>query len=162
MKTSTVIWAAGVKAHQLYQEILDLKVAQNGRAIVTPHLRAEGQRNVYIAGDGADTPYSGMAQTALYDGGFIAQTIIAELEQQPTPVYQPSAPWNAVPIGPDWAAVMIGNWEITGWFGWLIRRYLDFKVFASILPLNKAITVFQTGHVLMESCPICGELETTP
>lgn len=160
VKTSTVIWAAGVKAHQLYQEILDLKLAHSGRVAVTDTLKAKGHQNVYVAGDGAETPFTGMAQTALYDGSYIAQVISAELDRVPAPTYQPPVPINAVPIGPNWAAVTIGNWHITGWLGWLIRRYLDFKVFASILPLSKALQAFQAGRTLVESCPICGELET--
>lgn len=161
MKTSTIIWAGGVKAHRLYQQTLGLETTPSGRVIVTPHLRAKGHTNVFIAGDGADTPFTGSAQTAFYDGSFVAKTIIAEFQQQSASPYTPPQPSSAVPIGPGWAAVVIGDFTVTGWLGWMIRRLIDFKVFWSVLPLGKALTVFQAGKSIVESCPICEELETT-
>lgn len=157
MKTSTIIWAAGVRAHQLYSEIKGLKMGRGGRVQVTPHLRANGWRDVYIAGDGADTPYSGMASTAFYDGALVARTILAELRGTASPSYQPREPWSAVPVGPGWAAVALGKLEVTGIVGWWIRRLIDLWVFSSILPLHKAMAIFRTGRGLVESCPVCSQ-----
>lgn len=157
MKTSTIIWAAGVKAHSLYQETSGLQTGRGGRVLVTPHLRAQGQRDVYIAGDGADTPFSGMASTAFYDGELIAQTILAEQRGTTSPPYQPHQPGSAVPIGPGWAAVAMGKLTVFGRVGWWIRRAVDWYVFASLLPLSQAFAAFQSGRQLVESCPVCSE-----
>ncbi len=160
MSTSTIIWAAGVRGHQLLAETVGLQLSPKGKVLVTPHLRARGQRNVYVLGDCAQTPQSGMAQTALYDGNFVANTITAELTGHVAPRYSPPQPWNAVPIGYGWAAVTRGNFIVYGWLGWLIRRWLDLHVFMSIVKPKSALELFLNGRTQVESCAICSQLAT--
>lgn len=155
MKTKTVIWAAGVKPNHLYSQIQGLSLDQKGKVAVDEFLQAKRQDNVFVVGDAAATKYAGMAQTAIHDGRFVADVIskkIAGLMSQP---YKPKKPFYAMPLGPGWAAVIIGPLVIYGKVGWWLRRLADLRFFLSILPPLKAFAAFRSGKTLCESCQIC-------
>ncbi len=155
MKTRTVIWTAGTTINRLYRKIRGLRLTRQGRVKVNELLEIPGWRNVFVLGDAAATPYSGLAQTADDDGRHIAAVIQARLTKQILPRYQPHAPKYAIPIGPGWAIAILGPLVIGGWLGWLLRRAADLRFFLSILPLRKALIVFRHGQQLCESCPTC-------
>lgn len=155
MKTETVIWTAGVKPHHLYSEIQGLEFDKKGRIIVDEFLQAKGWNDIFVMGDAAATPYTGMAQTAIHDGNFVANTILRKISGKPLEPYKHKAPFYAIPVGPGWAAVLIGKWRTYGRIGWLLRRLADFRFFLSILPFPKALLAFQSGKTLCESCAIC-------
>ena len=96
-----------------------------------------------------------MAQTALYDGAFIATDIDARLEKKFRPTYIAKTPVYSIPVGSNWAAAVWAGLKFYGRVGWWLRRLLDLKVFLSILPWKKAWLAFQSGKVLSESCPVC-------
>lgn len=156
MKTKTVIWTAGIKPHRLYSQIEGLIFDDKGRVIVDRFLQAQKWNNVFVIGDAASAPYAGMAQTAIRDGQFAAKVIERKLFsiRQIRP-YQPKPPFYAIPVGPSWAAVMVGNLRFYGRIGWWLRRLADFRFFLSILPWQKAILAFRNGKALCESCPTC-------
>ncbi len=156
MKTKTLIWCAGVSPNTLYKTIKDLTLDEKGRVIVDEHLLAQGVESVYIAGDGAATEYTGMAQTALIDGAYIANDIIHLLNGKlERPLYTPKTPSYLIPVGEGWAVGKVNGRTSIGYAGWLQRKWFDLKFFLSILPLSKALLAFQSDKVLWESCPIC-------
>ncbi len=155
IKTNTLIWAAGMKPNRLYAEIENLILDDKGRVIVDEFLRAKGFDNVFVIGDAAATPYAGMARTAIKDGGFAAQTILKIINKKEISPYAPKRPSYAVPVGPGWAAVLIGRTRVYGAIGWLLRRLADLRFFLSILPVRKAIIAFRSSKTLCESCSIC-------
>lgn len=155
LRTKTVIWTAGVKPNRLYAQIEGLALDQKGRVTVTERLEARGRADVFVAGDGAATPYSGMAQTALFDGEYIARAITARLQNKKVPAYQPKKPFYSIPAGPGWAATLIGDFAIYGRASWWLRRLADLRFFLSILPIRKALRAFWSESTLTESCPIC-------
>jgi len=157
MKTKTLIWAAGVRAHHLYKEIRGLTCDEKGRVIVDEFLRAANATDVYIIGDGASTPYAGMAQTALRDARIAAKNIIANLDGGKMFVYRPVAASQIMPVGEGWAAAFIGHWRFYGKIAWWLRRIVDLRYFFSILPPRKALLVFKGGTSLCESCEVCSE-----
>jgi len=155
MKTKTVIWTAGVKPNHLYSEIKGLLFDKKGRVIVDEFLQAKGFDNIFILGDAAATPYAGMAQTAIYDGSFIANIIMKKIYGQSLEPYNPSKPFYVIPVGVAWAAVIIGKLKFYGLIGWWLRRLADLRFFFSILSLRKAFLAYQSGKALCESCKIC-------
>jgi NADH dehydrogenase len=159
MKARTVIWTAGVRANALY-ETLGFPIDKRGKVAVDKHLRTRDDAKIFIAGDGAATPYSGWAQTAFYDGRYIADVIAATIKKRSFPVYAAEAPLNAIPAGPEWAGVLLGGFHIYGKLGWWLRRMEDLRVFASILPFGKALDVFRSGRSICETCSVCS-VETT-
>src|SRR5664279_3295728 len=59
----TVVWTAGVINHP-FLKANGFALNEHGKVVVDKQLQAEP--GIYVIGDNADTPYSGMAQTALY------------------------------------------------------------------------------------------------
>ena len=155
MKTKTVIWTAGAKPNHLYSKIKGLLLDKKNRVIVDAFLQAKGINNVFILGDAAATLYAGMAQTAIRNASFVAETIIKKSHGRPVEVYKTKKPFYAIPVGPGWAAAAIGNHQFYGRLGWWLRRLADFRFFLSVLPFKKALLAFQNGKTLCESCSIC-------
>jgi NADH dehydrogenase len=156
MRSNTLIWTAGSRTNHFYESISGITLHRNGRVLVDEYLRPEGFENVYIAGDSAHTPYAGLAQTALYDGSFIAKTIKADIKGNKMSKYVPEKVAYAVPVGDCWAAVSWGPLKFYGWFGYVLRELIDLRFFMSILPFHKAFRIFQNTP-LRESCHTCQE-----
>ena len=156
LKSNTLIWTAGSRTNHFYEFIKGLTLHRSGRVLVDDYLQADGFENVYIAGDSAFTKYAGLAQTALYDGTYIAKTILKKLSGEKIKKYVPSKVAYAVPAGKHWAAVSIGPIKIYGFFGWVIRELVDMRFFLTILPFYKAFRLFR-HHALCESCTTCEE-----
>ena len=157
MKTKTLIWCAGVSPNNLYKTVSDFSFDEKGRVVVDDHLQAKGFEDVYVVGDGASTKYSGMAQTALYDGAFVAEIIYAKSNGQVLKSYVPKSPSYLIPIGPKWAVGSVDAKNSIGFTGWLMRKWFDLRFFMSILPLQKALLAFRSDSVLWETCPICSK-----
>lgn len=159
MRTKTVVWTAGVAPHHMLKAIEGLTCDAKGRVIVDDRLQAQGTINVFVLGDSAATPQTGMAQTAVHDGTFVAETIVARMQRRQPAVYVPPHVIYSIPAGPGWAATVIGKKIYYGRIGWWLRRLADWRYFASILPFGKARAVFMNGQRLSESCAICSKYE---
>lgn len=157
IKTKTLIWTAGVKPNHLYAEIKGLEMDKRGRVIVDEFLRTKSYENVFVAGDAASTVYAGMAQTALHDGSFIACAIAKKVRGEGLRAYIPHKPAYAIPVGPGWAAVLLGPMRVFGFLAWVLRRFADLRFFFSVLPFRKAILAWRPDSRLCESCPVCME-----
>ncbi len=162
LKTKTLIWTAGVTTNRLITKIKSLILDRTGRVLVDLSMQAKGAHDLYVIGDAAASVYSGMAQTAIYDGAFVAECLRRKLHGRPPAAYRPRQPVSAIPIGPGWAAVVTKIGVIDGRLGWWLRRAADWRYFASILPLPKALLAFTDGFRLTETCPICSRDESKP
>ncbi len=151
MKTKTLIWTAGVKPNRLLATTKDLPLNEKGKIIVDDHLRLANFLEVQVIGDIAAVQYSGMAQTAIDHGKYVAQFI----NNPKTGTHKPKKPAYAVPVGPGWGAVLVGPFHFYGYLGWLIRRAADLRFFSSILPLNRALAAFSAHRTLCETCEVC-------
>jgi len=157
MPTKTVIWTSGVKPNHLYGTIAGIEMEKNGRVVVKETLEARGVPNVFILGDAADTKYSGMAQTALYDGAFVADAIARRISGKKIISYHPHKAAYSIPVGRGWALFMTGPLAFYGCIPYLIRQFIDLSFFFSILPCMAAIRAFKNGTRVSESCPTCLE-----
>jgi NADH dehydrogenase len=157
--SKTIIWTAGVKPSHIYATIAGLAFDKGGHILVDEHMRVGGFEGVFALGDSASTKFAGTAQTAIYDGRYIAHVIGHEIHGQGMPEHTPRNTPYVVPIGENWAIFTYKNITLTGWPFWILRQFIDFKFFLSILPFKKAFTVWRQGGVLCESCPTCLEAE---
>lgn len=156
IKTQTVVWTAGVTNHHFLNNN-DFELAKNGKATVNQYLAAE--ENVYIIGDNADTPHSGLAQTALWDGLFIAKHI-EQLASGETPdAYTPRKPVYVFPAGPHWAAVLWGKFRIYGRTGWALRRLADLVGYHDLEPWWPASRQWLEENVTEEECTYCAGIK---
>lgn len=155
LKTKTVIWTAGVRANHLIEEA-GFPIQKTGKAEVDEHMHIKGHGDIFVSGDAAATDLSGMAQTALYDGEYIADVIEAELLGRQPRTYSPRQPIYAIPAGPGWAGTLLfGSLKTYGKLGWFLRRVVDMVVFLSLLPPKKAFEAFGSHKQTCEACPVC-------
>lgn len=154
-RSKTVIWTAGVKANSLYAAIPGVETDKRGRVVVDEHLRANGMNQIFVIGDGASTPLSGMAQTALQDADHAADCMAREVRDVTLQSYAPSKPAYAIPAGPSWAAVVYGPVRAFGRLGWWLRRAADLKVYMLYLSPLKALSAFRAGRRSIEACACC-------
>jgi NADH dehydrogenase len=135
IRSHTVIWTAGVKNNTFFAE-QNFQLAGNSKVRVDQFLQAEN--GIYVIGDNADTPYSGMAQTAIYDGVFVASNLQRIASKQDPLPYVAKKPIYVLPAGPKWAAVLWGRIRFYGALGWIIRGMADYIAFNDFLPWNTA------------------------
>lgn len=138
----TVVWTAGIANHPFFSAN-GFAFGPRGKVAVNVYLQADD--DVYVIGDNANTPYSGMAQTAVLDGMFVAKNLIRVANGKDPKAYQPKKPIYATPVGHGWAAVLWGKVEIFGTLGWMLREAGDAKAFAELEPLMKATKQWFTG-----------------
>jgi NADH dehydrogenase len=154
IKSHTVVWTAGVTNHPFFKEN-GFALTPRGKVATDVYLQADD--NVYVIGDNANTPYSGMAQTALLDGSFVARNIRRQLSGKTLKSYQPKKPVTVLPAGPRWAAVIWGPLRIYGWAGWTLREAADLIAFHDYEPWWKAGKQWMTSLGEQEDCPTCSK-----
>lgn len=152
IKARVVAWTAGTKPNPLLKDPAIHK-SRRGLAEVDNTLGATS--GVYVIGDAADTKYSGMAQTAIYDANQLAGNLIRQAKGKKPKEYRPHRPVYAIPVGPRWSAVLWGDKKIYGFGGWVIRRLADFKLYLTLLTPAKAMSAWRYGLKRDEICDVC-------
>lgn len=146
ISSRTVIWTAGVMNHPFYKEHAQyFELEKNGRVKIDEFMQAAP--NLYVIGDNASTPYSGLAQTALHDALFVAKNIRRELNGKVPKKYQAVKPPVVVPVGEDWAILEWRGLRISGWLGAILRRIADFIGYNDMLPLGQALGIWHASMV---------------
>lgn len=146
MTSDTVIWTSGVANHPFYKENADhFEFAPNGRIIVDSHMQTKN--GVYVIGDNAATPFTGLAQTALHDAIFVAKHIERVVSNQPLKEYTAVMPPVIVPVGEFWAILEWRKVRLTGLLAAMLRRAADFMGYSDILPLGQALGVWRPHRV---------------
>lgn len=152
----TVVWTAGM-ANSSFFEVNNFTVDQRHKVMVDEHLQAED--NMYVIGDNAATPFSGMAQTALRDAKFVAADIAQQLAHEKRTAYKPKKPISIIPAGEYWAAVEWGKLHFSGKRGWILREAADWVGFHDLEPWWKATEQLFTEFGTEESCAACATAE---
>lgn len=144
-----IVWTAGSRPADFYANNADVFTLERGKVVVDSFLRARDKKNshkdIYVIGDNAKTPYSGMAQTAIHDANFVARNFIALSRGMRLTLYRAWHPIYVVTVGPGWAVVQDGKKIVSGRIGWSIRRKADMWVFKNFEPYKKAIKTWRKG-----------------
>lgn len=127
IKTDTVVWAAGSRIHSLYKSLDGIEITEKKRVRVTQHMTLPDNNHIFIAGDGADTDFSGLAQTAIYDGKYVGYAIAQSLKNKPFKAYVSKKPSFVIPIGKGWAIFVHDKIVISGFLVSLLRKIIDFR-----------------------------------
>jgi NADH dehydrogenase len=135
LPTNTVVWTAGVMINPFFQEN-GFKMTDRHKVEVNEFLQAEP--NIYVIGDNANTPFSGMAQTALYDGHFVAGAITAVAAGKTPNAYVAKKPISVIPVGRNWAAVEWGKIATSGLIGGFLHIFVDLIGFHDLQSWPKA------------------------
>ncbi len=143
--SQTVIWTAGVTNHPFFKDHPnDFSLNERGKVVVDKHLLAAP--HIYVIGDNAATPFSGLAQIAVHDGSFVADHILRLAAGQQPVEYHSQAPTTVVPVGHNWAIVEMGKISFGGLAGHLLRRAADLVGYWDILPASTALKLWLARH----------------
>lgn len=157
IRSHTVVWTAGVTNNPFFTE-QGFQLAVNHKVRVDQFLQAEP--GIYVIGDNADTPYSGMAQVAIEDARFVSENLVRIAEGKDPHPYRAKKPVYVMPAGPKWAAVLWGKFRLYGRLGWWLRRAADYMAYRDYEPWHKALDRWWAERDEEESCPTCnGKLE---
>lgn len=152
ISSHTVIWTAGVTNNPFFAAN-NFQMARNGKVRTNQFLQAEA--DIYVAGDNADTPYSGMAQTGLHDGQYIARNLIRKSRfEEPLP-YVAKRPIYVFPAGDKWAAVLWGKLRIYGRLGWMLRKAADLLAYKDYEPWHSASKRWMAEADYEDDCSVC-------
>lgn len=146
IKSQTVIWTSGVANNPFFKNNAEqFELSPNGKVVVDKHMRSG--KDVYVIGDNAFTQYSGLAQTALKDGIFVAKHIMHESNKP----YTATLPPVVVPVGENWAIFEYKKIRFGGWLGALVRQAADFVGYKDILPFGQALGVWRAQSIKQEA-----------
>jgi NADH dehydrogenase len=156
IRSHTVVWTAGVTNHPFFAQN-NFVTMNRGKVAVDTYLQTE--QDIYVLGDNANTPYSGLAQTALRDGAFVAKNLKRRAAGKQMSSYKAKAPITVIPAGPLWAAVLWGKVGFNGFAGWLLREAADLIGFHDLEPWVRATKQFLTEFEVQDNCEICAAAE---
>lgn len=142
MTTRMVVWTSGVAPNEFYKQNADeFTFGGRGRIAVNDYLQAS--RFVYVIGDNADTPYSGLAQIATEHADFVAKNIVRASQDKKIIAYKPKSPPVVIPVGDRWAIFSWGNFRMYGVIPSMIRLAANVVGYGEILGLRRALSVAQ-------------------
>lgn len=137
LATQTVIWTSGVTNAPFFKNnVSQLPLNERGKVLVDEHMLAAP--NVYVIGDNANTPYAGLAQTALHDALFVARAIRGNRA-----TYKVKLPPCVVPIGSGWALFEWGKVRFYGWPAAIMRSLADVIGYHDVLPIGWAMKAWR-------------------
>jgi len=153
--TSTVIWTAGVTNNPFFKtNEAQFSFNPRGKIIVDDHLMVDDA--VYVIGDNADTPYSGLGLTAVDNAAFVFKDLKRQLRgSKRRPPYKPLVPATAIPAGKNWAVFQYRSFVLTGPIASFIRSVADLVAYTDILGYKKAFRIWMTSDEKEEKCQVC-------
>lgn len=152
LRSHTVVWTAGVACHPFFKSN-HFNLDVHGKVLVDQYLQTEP--GIYVVGDNAATPYSGMAQTALRDGSFVGKHLVRMQNFEDVAAYTPKKPVYITPVGKRWAALIWGNLQAYGWSGWVLRAAADWVGYRDLQPFLPASKRWLALANHEESCAVC-------
>lgn len=152
IQSHTVIWTAGVTNNPFFS---DNKFVIMNRGKVATDIYLQAEENIFVIGDNANTPYSGLAQTAVLDGEFVAHNLQRRASGRALKSYDAKEPWSVIPAGPHWASASKGSFRTYGMLGWLLREAADLVAFHDYEPWQQAGRQWLTEFGGEETCKVC-------
>ena len=125
LECRTVLWAAGVRASQLGDQ-LDTELDQQGRVKVEADLSLKDHPEVFVAGDQAHVvgpgggPLPGMAPPAMQQGRYLARRIRALIDGDSYPDFRFRDKGQMATIGRRRAVLESGGLKLAGYPAWLL------------------------------------------
>lgn len=153
--TKTVIWTAGVANNPFFaHHSRHFTLNNRSKVIVDDHLRVNP--HLYVIGDNAVTPYSGLGLTAVHNAAYVANDIKQRLTgHTKTKAYRPLIPTTVVPVGKNWAIVQYRSLVFGNWIGGLVRSLADLVAYRDIAGSKQAVPLWVQSTELEEQCVIC-------
>lgn len=152
--TKNVIWTAGATNNPFYSEnSRHFSFDEHGKIRVNNRLQTH--TNVYVAGDNANTQFSGLAYTAVHHGNYLARDIQARMHGKKRKTYADPYPLQIVPVGKI-SIFQYRKFILTGRPVNIMRRFADFVGYSDVLGPLKALTIWQNSERLEDEwCKTC-------
>lgn len=141
----TLIWTAGITSNELVKSIAGVTLGKKNRIAVDEYLGIPGFPGCFAIGDIADTSFAGLAQTALYDGEYIARHLVEERDHASSSQLKKYVPHPVafnIGVGHRWSVLVIGSWISFGIFPYIMRTLIDIKFFLSILSWRQVWSLY--------------------
>lgn len=155
--THTVVWTAGVTNNKFFTDNPGQFVLNDKkRVIVDGHLQVD--KHLFVIGDSAATPYSGLALTALHNAGYVAGVIkkrLAGKKIDDIKPYKPLKPVTIIPVGEDWSILQWRKLVISGRFASWLRTIYDFIGYAEVMGPHAASLIWLKRNDTHEDCQFC-------
>lgn len=148
----TVVWTAGVTNHPFFATN-NFVLTNRGKVATDVYLQAED--NIFVLGDNANTPNSGLAQTAVHDGTFVAQNLRRRASGKHFKTYSVVEPWSVIPVGNRWAGATKGGLRLYGIAGWLLREAADLVAFHDYEGWQNGSKQWLSEFGEEETCHVC-------
>ena len=134
LEAAAVVWTAGVRVNPLIEK-LDLEKEKRGLLVIKPTMQVRGYDEIFALGDiahceDASPQLAGTAQLAYQEAGLVASNIRALLEGRPLHTKHFAELGEAVSLGTENAAVLVGDKA----FGGALARKARFALYTSRLP----------------------------
>ncbi len=125
IEARTVIWAAGVRASELADQLAaqsGVEADRSGRLAVAPDLTLPGRPEVFAIGDLAAVPgVPGVAQAALQEGSYAASVIRARVRGRGAPgPFRYRNKGSMAVVGRSWAVADIKGVPLAGRLAWAV------------------------------------------
>lgn len=144
IQTQTIIWTSGVANSPFYkQNAAHFELNPRGKVVVDEYLQA--RPDIFVIGDNADAPLSGLAQTAVHHGVFVGRHILRLKNGDKPKTLKERNLGVVVPIGSNWAIYERGPIRFTGALGAFMRDAADIVGYHDILPIGHAIDTWRAG-----------------
>lgn len=154
IKTDTVVWTAGAQSSEFYKDYPAVfSLDKRGKVLVDKHLGVTP--TLYVCGDNASTPRSGLALTAVWHADFIAKDITARMHGKKRPTKFEKAPAQVVPAGKAWSVLQYRGFVMSGVLVSIVRRFADFVGYRDVVGTMKALTIWSSSDMTEESCSTC-------
>jgi NADH dehydrogenase len=153
--TQTVVWTAGVSNSPFFAaNSSQFLLNERGKVLVNGYLQAAD--NVFVIGDNAATPYSGLALTAVHNAKYVAHCLdrLSRGKSLPRP-YKPSYPLTIIPVGDGWAVMQWKKIVLSGRLVSLFRLLLDLVGYQYVMDWRRALRIWRHLDVPEERCPTC-------
>jgi NADH dehydrogenase len=151
-ETATVIWTAGVEGSDVVHTLDPLKKAGRARLQTDEYLRAEGKKDVYVAGDNIfyipenqKTPVPQMVENAEQSADIVAHNITAEIKGDgELEKYLPKFHGAMLCIGGRYGAAYVGTdkhkFSLASFFAMFAKHFINLIYFIQVSGWNKIIS----------------------
>lgn len=156
LRTSTVVWAGGVKASEA-AEAWGLPIGKQGRILVDGTMKIQGAQGAYAIGDSAAAldPKTGemvamTAQEAKVQAKVAAKNIASELQGKKLVTYKPKSAGVLVSLGSKDAVGRVLGFRVRGRFASVMKKGIEYKHKRTLRksPLFRAKNKVQTKQKL--------------
>lgn len=149
LATKTVIWAAGLRPHELLSRS-DLPLRGWG-VDVEPTLQVVGHPEIFAAGDCAVIVDSldsipATVRVAYTQGALVARNLVHRTCHEPLEPYQYKSPGQIITLGGKNALLILPNGQgLMGWVGWAAKRLVSLRYWLGYLPFFTALPLWWRG-----------------